>query len=91
MMHQEPLEMAESMSYMSEVIAECIDLVGLCKDCLEHELDNRETKLKTLLGVLENNMLVLNDDFPYRLTAMQKLLTDLGIEIVSDQNDRLCT
>ena len=74
MMQQEPLEMARDMLYLGEVIAECIVFVELCQDCLKHDLEDRDLKLSVLLDSLHSSIWQLNDDFPYRLAALEKSL-----------------
>lgn len=91
MMHQEPLEMARDMLYLGEVIAECIVFVELCQDCLKHDLEDRELKLAVLLDSLHGSIWQLNDDFPYRLAALEKSLERSSTDGHPDRENPHCT
>lgn len=91
MMQQEPQKLAEDMLYLGELIAESLTLIELCQDCLNHDLEDRDTKLKTLLSCLESNIFALTDDFPYRLKVLRASLDALAAPNRTEQKKPSCT
>lgn len=91
MMSQEPTKLAEEMLYLPSVIAECLVLVELCQDCLDHDVADRDSKLRVLLDSLEGHIWHLNDDFPYRLKALHRSLDPLEASSRIDAAGNHCT
>lgn len=77
-MHQEPRDVLAQASYLADMVCNSLILVEICLDCMEHEVDDLEPKLRVLLSCLHGDLGAVADDLPYRLKLLQHHLPASG-------------